>query len=1085
MGRAKTGKGWVARHRNFRGAALTSALALICCASPFAAAQLVQFDQSSDPPGIVASSGHVESGSSVTTLTAPVESSGLRFTHWTLNGVRQQDGTGGGLNPVAFPIYENTLAVAHYLAMTNDGDSDKVADWYEIHFCGTLANAASSDADLDGFSLRAEYDRDYHPNLTDATLGGGIARRRSAGAFLLLNPRFSLYAENSVPPGYASRQMVVSNGTWVATTDLHGSDAHCTFAFWTVDGMRQEDLAGSALSRAVFTVTNNAVATAHYFLTDEDMDADGVPDWFEWQHCGTLGFAASSDIESDGVSLRDEYRRDYIPRLADRFEDGGIARRRSDMAAIDLAGFGKYVIQSEPPELISSQSGWTALGTLLTTPAVHGEASGNVFSYWTINGLRQEDPMGMALSQVSFVMTNDMRVVAHFILEAADGDADGVRDWYEWSEYGTAAHAPGSDTDGDGMDLLDEYQRDYRANLVDTIADGGVDRRRSLPAVMNLQFFERLQYAAVDGVVTQWFSLWPPAVEGVDGGQNTAPAVGDWDGDGDLDVFVGASGGVVRIYENIGTRYTLNLSDRSTAFTGCAAGWNTMPDPSPALGDWNGDGADDLAVGGDDGRVRIMSSTADFFSPQAPAVNYDLPVNGSTNAIPAFAEMTGDANLDLIVLLDGGSVRVYANTGNASAPFSEGNYTDDLLGTAVPGGTGLAAADANRDGHPDVLVSTQDGRIWDFWGNASSTFTLKSKVWAGTGSGFANRLMLSVADLDGDSDMDALCGFAQGGLMYLRDPKIGPPAGLQAFGGPGSVLLQWEPDRQTRVLGYYVYRGASATGTFARLTAEPVALPEYRDMAAPAGAPNFYYVTAVSAAYLPGNTIPRMAESPPSDVVSAAPRTVVLWMPDYAGRRGDWAVLQVNVENADGLSGSGLDIRIAYDPAVIRPAAQVNATNATVHQTPLSESFTLSDNGASATGLLQITGSGGSAVAGEGRLLNVAFGVSTGAVLGAKTTNTIVLAALRDSGGQAMAVDFSGPAVLTVATAYFLGDVDGDGDLDMDDHGLLMELLKKNSPPPAPEELCAGDINGNGELDQGDIPLLNRLIHGLPIYPDN
>jgi len=162
----------------------------------------------------------------------------------------------------------------------------------------------------------------------------------------------------------------------------------------------------------------------------------------------------------------------------------------------------------------------------------------------------------------------------------------------------------------------------------------------------------------------------------------------------------------------------------------------------------------------------------------------------------------------------------------------------------------------------------------------------------------------------------------------------------------------------------------------------------------------------------------------------------------------------------------------------------VDATNATVRLTPLSESFVLSNNGAAATGLLQITGSGGAAAAGQGRLLNVVFGVDPGAVLGAQTTNVIVLAALRDSGGQAMAVDFADMAVLTVATAYFLGDVDGDGDLDMDDHRRLMDLLKKNSPPPTPEELYAGDINGNGELDQGDIPLLNRLIHGLPIYPD-
>ena len=1085
MGCVTTGKRGMPRRLDLRGVALRGALAWLGCVSPSAVAQLVQFNQSSDPPGIVASNRLVESGTILTTLTVAVESSGSRFTHWTFNGVRQQDGTGCGLNPVACPIYEDTVAVAHYLSMTNDSDSDHIADWYEIHYYGILTNAAFSDTDLDGFDLAAEYRCDYSANLADAAPGGGIARRRAAGTLLVLSPRFSLYTENSVPPGYANRQMVVSNGTSVATADLHGSDEHCTFAYWTVDDVRQEDLAGSALSRVVFILTNSAVATAHYFPTGEDVDADGVPDWFEWQHYGTTVFAASSDTEGDGMALRDEYLRDYSPRLTDRFEDGGITRRRSDLAAVDLAGFGSYVIRSEPPELIPLQSGWAALGTTMTTPAAHGGASGQIFSYWTVNGLRQADSMGMALSQVSFVLTTDMVAVAHFISESEDEDVDGVRDWYEWSEYGATVLTPGSDTDEDGFDLLAEYQRDYRANLADTIADGGVARRRSLPAAVNMQSFERLKYVAFDEVVTQWFSIWPPAVEGVEVGRNTAPAVGDWDGDGDMDLFVGASSGVVRIYENIGTKYTLNLSERSPAFAGCAEGWSAIRDPCPAVGDWNGDGAADLAVGGDAGRVRIMSSPADFLDPQSPAVNYDLPVNGSTNAIPTFAETTGDANLDLLVLLDDGTVRAYVNTGNAHTPFDENNYADDFLGTTVPGATGLAAADANRDGHLDVLVSDQDGRIWDFRGSASGAFTLKSKVWGGSGSGFADRLTVAVADLDGDTDMDALCGFAQGGLMYLRDPRIGPPSGLRAFGGPSSILLQWEPDRQTQVRGYYVYRGATATGTFARLTEDPVALPEYRDAAAPAGATSYYYVTAVSAAYLPGNTLPRMAESPPSDVVFAAPRSVVLWMPDYAGRRGDWAILQVNVENADGLSGDGLDIRIAYDPAVIRPAAQVDATNATVRRTPLSESFALSDNGASATGLLQITGSGGAAAAGEGRLLNVVFGIDSDAVLGAQTTNAIAWAALRDSGGQALAVDFADAAILTVATAYFLGDVDGDGDLDMDDHQRLMDLLKKNSPPPTPEELYAGDINGNGELDQSDIPLLNRLIHGLPIYPDN
>jgi len=156
-------------------------------------------------------------------------------------------------------------------------------------------------------------------------------------------------------------------------------------------------------------------------------------------------------------------------------------------------------------------------------------------------------------------------------------------------------------------------------------------------------------------------------------------------------------------------------------------------------------------------RFAIVSSTKHFLSTQNPAVDYDLTISGSTSAIPAFMEAADDDYLDLLVLLDDGTIRVYPNSGNAAAPYSSGTYITNVLGVAVPNGTGIASADVNYDGYADILISGDDGRIWNFLGNENGSFTLNSKVWAGSGNGFAQRLTLSTADMDGDNDIDAIC----------------------------------------------------------------------------------------------------------------------------------------------------------------------------------------------------------------------------------------------------------------------------------------------------------------------------------------
>ena len=146
--------------------------------------------------------------------------------------------------------------------------------------------------------------------------------------------------------------------------------------------------------------------------------------------------------------------------------------------------------------------------------------------------------------------------------------------------------------------------------------------------------------------------------------------------------------------------------------------------------------------------------------------------------------------------------------------------------------------DINQDGLPDVLLADSDGRIWEFLNNGSGGFSLQSKVWGGSYPGFASGLTLAAVDLEGDGDLDLIGGLANGGIIALRDPSVGRPTGLIARPGANSVQLDWDPNWQSRIRGYYIYRancggrsvcqaaaGLRAAAELSRLAGGPVDPP--------------------------------------------------------------------------------------------------------------------------------------------------------------------------------------------------------------------------------------------------------------------
>ena len=872
------------------------ALGLVLCAAVLDAAT-VEFKQLSNPAGIISEqSSWVETATTVTTVNASMEASGRRFTHWMVGaagsgGTRREDETGRALNPVEFVIYEATDAIAQYLSLTNEVDEDLIPDWFEVLFYNSTNNAPSSDTDADGFDLATEYARDYHPRVPDTNTTGGVSHRDALTLLLVLSTNHSIYRERSEPPGLMDSEMVVSNGTVVLTPNLHGETSGRTFGYWDVDGIIQEDASGRALSRVAITVTSNCTATAHYFPTAEDTDTDGIPDWYEWQLYATLSNAPGSDTDGDGFDLETEYSRDYHPSLSNLVADGGVSHRLSLLTPVNLAGYCDYTIKSDPAGIFSEQGGTVATGTVVTTQNLYGEDAGRVFGYWSVNGTRQADAVGTALSRVSLTLTGDTMIVAHYFLSDSDTDTDDIPDWFEWHSYGTLSNAPGSDTDGDAFTLEQEYIRGYCPNLTNHIAEGGVSHRLSGTVTINLQLFERVENVLVEGTMTNFFTVWPTNATGMDFGADTVPGVGDWDGDGDLDLFVVAAGAPVRAYENIGTVGQMNLRHRTNTR------WNRETGVSAvALGNCFATGRkrDDLALAMPDGRIRLRIAAGGIHSPVS---FWERTLNvGSPNPVPALADVTDDGRADLLVLLSDGTVRMYPNTHGLIDPFSEGTYTNDLLGVSVPNATGLSVGDVNKDGLPDVLVSDTYGRIWEFHKSGGSGYALHSKVWAGSGWGFANKLTLALADMDGDGDLDAIAGFAEGGLMYLRDPCAGPPGAVTAVGEPAAVRLTWSAAQAD---GYHVYRSLSYGGDYTRVTDPKEPSTTFSDTNVVPNTEYYYYVTSVTEVNLPGMSSPRVFESPQSQIVSASLPPVISANPTnlcqsvLEGRNGSNQTFQV------------------------------------------------------------------------------------------------------------------------------------------------------------------------------------------------
>ena len=296
------------------------------------------------------------------------------------------------------------------------------------------------------------------------------------------------------------------------------------------------------------------------------------------------------------------------------------------------------------------------------------------------------------------------------------------------------------------------------------------------------------------------FELVQPELFAASGGQPNCWA--DVDGDGDLDLFVGFRQGVPnRVYRNDNGTFSdvaaqLGVADLNDTR---AASW----------GDFDGDGDVDLFVGFTR-KTEIPSKLYRNEGPGKPFIDVakamGIDASGETRQ-SSFIDFDNDGDLDLFVGLRDAPNMLFRNDGKTFMSVGKEMGIDDPRRTV-----GAVWFDMDQDGDLDVFVGNQNGDLNGLFRNDGARFVDVAKELGVDAAGrpaTSGSNGPSVADYDNDGDLDLFVAGYGGNFLYRNDgpgkfTEVAAEFGVAGRRAGNAVALgrfrQRRPDRSLRVV---------------------------------------------------------------------------------------------------------------------------------------------------------------------------------------------------------------------------------------------------------------------------------------------
>ncbi|MEC3981036.1 C40 family peptidase [Amycolatopsis sp. H20-H5] len=333
--------------------------------------------------------------------------------------------------------------------------------------------------------------------------------------------------------------------------------------------------------------------------------------------------------------------------------------------------------------------------------------------------------------------------------------------------------------DSAGVIYAGDYNADGKADIISQDASGALKAFTGSGAMDASQFGY--------GVDVGW---------GWDSGKAPRVLKGDFNGDGKEDLIANSANGTLKAFPSSGV-----FKNNELFGYGAEVGWDwtTASTPRIIVGDFNGDGKDDLIAQRADGSLRAFTSSG---SMDAAQFGYGVDVGWGWDPNTAPRILVGDFNSDgkddLISNLANGTMKAFPSSGVFK--------NNELFGYGAEVGWGWTTAslprvmvgDFNGDGKDDLISQNTGGALKAFTGSGSmdsAQFGYGVDAGWGWDTGTAPRIL--VGDYNGDGKDDLVSGGANGVLKAF--PSSGVFKNNELFGYGAEVGWGWTPASSPRI----------------------------------------------------------------------------------------------------------------------------------------------------------------------------------------------------------------------------------------------------------------------------------------------